>query len=90
MMFQKVVQIYFCRSDYETYALPVCINSLWKLLWRWYFNFNRIVPGTIRSVLNNERPVIRSNGTMIRDYLYIEDGTEAYITLAEQLKKSKY
>jgi CDP-glucose 4,6-dehydratase len=50
-------------------------------------NFNRIIPGTIRSILHKERPVIRSDGTMIRDYFYIEDGAEAYITLAEQIKE---
>ncbi|MFM7594264.1 MAG: NAD-dependent epimerase/dehydratase family protein [Isosphaeraceae bacterium] len=48
-------------------------------------NWNRIVPGTIRSILRGERPVIRSDGKFIRDYFYVEDGAHAYMTLAEQL-----
>src|SRR5205807_1025703 len=42
---------------------------------------------TIRSVLRNESPVIRSDGKYIRDYLYVEDGSAAYMLLAEQLAK---
>ena len=48
-------------------------------------NWNRIVPGTIRSVLRGERPVIRSDGQFVRDYFYVEDGADAYMTLAEAL-----
>ena len=49
-------------------------------------NWNRIVPGTIRSVLRGERPVIRSDGQYVRDYFYVEDGAAAYMLLAEQLR----
>ena len=48
-------------------------------------NWNRIVPGTIRSVLRGERPVIRSDGQFVRDYFYVEDGAAAYMLLAERL-----
>jgi CDP-glucose 4,6-dehydratase len=48
-------------------------------------NWNRVVPGTIRSVLHGERPVIRSDGTFVRDYFYVEDGAEVYTLLAERL-----
>jgi CDP-glucose 4,6-dehydratase len=48
-------------------------------------NWNRIVPGTIRSILRGERPVIRSDGKYVRDYFYVEDGAAAYMLLAEQL-----
>jgi CDP-glucose 4,6-dehydratase len=43
------------------------------------------VPGTIRSLLQGERPVIRSDGSPIRDYLYVQDAAEAYVQLAERL-----
>lgn len=76
-----------CRSYYETYELPVCVTRCGNFYGGGDLNFNRIVPGTIRSVLKNERPVIRSDGKMVRDYFYIEDGAEAYITLAEQIKE---
>ena len=48
-------------------------------------NWNRIVPGTIRSVLRGQRPIIRSDGQFVRDYFYVEDGAAAYMLLAEQL-----
>jgi len=49
-------------------------------------NWNRIVPGTIRSVLRGEQPQIRSDGEFVRDYFYVEDGAAAYMLLAEQLR----
>jgi CDP-glucose 4,6-dehydratase len=48
-------------------------------------NWNRIVPGTIRSVLRGEAPVIRSDGQYVRDYFYVEDAAAAYMLLAERL-----
>ena len=48
-------------------------------------NFNRLIPGTIRSVLHDEAPIIRSDGTFIRDYFYVRDAVEAYLQLAERL-----
>ena len=48
-------------------------------------NWNRIVPGTIRSVLRGQRPVIRSDGQFVRDYFYVEDGAAAYMLLAESM-----
>ncbi len=52
-------------------------------------NFNRIVPETIRSIRNNERPIIRSDGKFVRDYFYIKDAVEAYLLLAKKMEKSK-
>ena len=43
------------------------------------------MPGTIRSVLRGERPIIRSDGQFVRDYFYVEDGAAAYMLLAERL-----
>ncbi|MGF7119209.1 GDP-mannose 4,6-dehydratase [Methanobacterium oryzae] len=74
-----------CSSYYETYELPVCVTRCGNFYGGGDLNFNRIVPGTIRSVLKNERPLIRSDGTMIRDYFYIEDGAAAYMLLAEKM-----
>ena len=48
-------------------------------------NFNRIVPGTIRSVLDKKPVIIRSDGSFVRDYLYIEDAVDAYLLLAERM-----
>lgn len=78
-----------CRSYYETYDLPVCITRCGNFYGGGDLNFNRIVPGTIRSILRNQRPIIRSDGSMIRDYFYIEDGVGAYLTLAEKMDNPK-
>jgi CDP-glucose 4,6-dehydratase len=74
-----------CRSYYETYRLPVCVTRCGNFYGSGDLNFNRIVPGTIRSIFNSERPVIRGDGLSIRDYFYIEDGVEAYMMLAEKM-----
>lgn len=68
-----------------TYGLPVAITRCGNFYGGGDLNWNRIVPGTIRSALRSERPVIRSDGTLVRDYLYVEDGVSAYLTLAEAL-----
>jgi CDP-glucose 4,6-dehydratase len=69
----------------KTYQLPVCITRCGNFYGGGDLNWNRIVPGTIRSILRGERPVIRSDGSYIRDYFYVEDGAAAYTLLAEQL-----
>jgi CDP-glucose 4,6-dehydratase len=69
----------------HTYDSPVVITRCGNFYGGGDLNLNRIVPGTIRSVLRGERPVIRSNGQFVRDYFYVEDGVGAYLLLAEQL-----
>jgi CDP-glucose 4,6-dehydratase len=69
----------------KTYALPVCITRCGNFYGGGDLNWNRIVPGTIRSVLRGERPVIRSDGRLIRDYFYVQDGVNAYLLLAERM-----
>jgi CDP-glucose 4,6-dehydratase len=68
-----------------TYGLPIAITRCGNFYGPGDLNWNRIVPGTIRSVLRGERPVIRSDGLNIRDYFYVEDGAAAYLMLAEKL-----
>lgn len=69
----------------NTYALPVVITRCGNFYGGGDLNWNRIVPGTIHSVLRSQRPVIRSDGRYTRDYFYIEDGAAAYLHLAERL-----
>ncbi len=66
-----------------TYNLPVAITRCGNFYGGGDLNWNRLVPGTIRSALRGERPVLRSDGSLIRDYFYVEDGAMAYLTLAE-------
>ena len=77
-----------CRSYYESYGLPVCVTRCGNFYGGGDLNFNRIIPGTIRSILNNDPPVIRSDGSFIRDYFYIEDAVLAYLLLAEKMDDS--
>ena len=69
----------------NTYGLNVGITRCGNFYGGGDLNWNRIVPGTIRSIVNHERPVIRSDGRFIRDYFYVEDGAAAYMLLAEKM-----
>jgi CDP-glucose 4,6-dehydratase len=73
----------------NTYGLPVAVTRCGNFYGGGDLNFSRIVPGTIRSVLRNERPIIRSNGQYIRDYFYVEDGAAAYMRLAEMMANER-
>ncbi len=68
-----------------TYGLPVIITRCGNFYGGGDLNWNRIVPGTIRSILHGVAPIIRSNGQFVRDYFYVEDGAAAYTLLAEKL-----
>lgn len=74
------------QAYHKTYGLPVCITRCGNLYGEGDTNFNRIIPQTIRSVIRGEAPVIRSDGTFIRDYFYVEDAVSAYMFLAEKLE----
>lgn len=69
----------------RTYELPVAITRCGNFYGGGDLNWNRIVPGSIRSVLRGERPIIRSDGKFVRDYFYAEDGAACYMLLAEKL-----
>lgn len=68
-----------------SFGMPVVVTRCGNFYGGGDLNWNRIVPGTIRSVLREQRPLIRSDGTYVRDYFYVEDGAAAYMCLAEQL-----
>ena len=69
----------------KSYDLPVAITRCGNFYGGGDLNWNRIIPGTIRSILRGQAPIIRSDGEYIRDYFYVEDGAAAYMLLAEQL-----
>ncbi len=73
---------------YSHYKLPVCVTRCGNLFGGGDLNFNRIIPGTIRSALNNEAPVIRSDGKYVRDYFYVKDAVDAYMHLAENMDRT--
>ena len=71
-----------------TYDLPVAVTRCGNFYGPGDLNWNRIVPGTIRSVIRGQRPIIRSDGTYIRDYFYAEDGALANILLAQKVNEN--
>lgn len=77
------------QSYAHSFDLPVTISRCGNFYGPGDLNWNRIVPGTIRSLLKNERPVVRSDGSFVRDYLYVEDGADAYLTLAEKMAEDQ-
>ena len=73
------------RSYFESYGLPVCVTRCGNFFGGGDLNWNRLVPGAIRSLLAGEAPVLRSTGRELRDYFYVRDGAMAYIHLAERM-----
>ena len=71
------------QSYAMSYGLPIAIARCGNIYGPGDLHWSRIVPGTIRSLLRNELPVIRSDGTPVRDYLYVDDAVEAYVRLSE-------
>jgi CDP-glucose 4,6-dehydratase len=65
-----------------TYDLPVVVTRCGNLYGGGDLNFNRLIPGSIRDALAGRRPTLRSDGTPLRDYLYVEDAADAYMSLA--------
>ncbi|MCJ7444966.1 MAG: GDP-mannose 4,6-dehydratase [Methanotrichaceae archaeon] len=76
------------QAYYHTYKLPMCITRCGNFYGGGDLNFNRIIPGTIRSILFNQRPTIRSDGNYIRDYIYVMDAVNAYLLLARKMEDS--
>jgi CDP-glucose 4,6-dehydratase len=69
----------------KSYGMPIAITRCGNFYGGGDLNWNRIVPGTIRSIMRGQPPVIRSDGSFVRDYFYVEDGAAAYMLLAERL-----
>ncbi len=83
----KICAELLSRTYLDTYGLPVAILRASNTYGGGDLNFSRIIPGAIKSVLNNRDPVIRGDGASLRDFIYIADIVHAYLTLAESLHK---
>jgi CDP-glucose 4,6-dehydratase len=75
------------RSYAHTFGLPVAVTRFGNVFGGGDFNFSRLIPGTVEALLAGERPVIRSNGLMERDFLYAEDAVTAYLAVADSLDR---
>jgi CDP-glucose 4,6-dehydratase len=73
------------QSFAHTFGLAIAVTRCSNLFGGGDLSWNRLIPGTIRSVLNGEQPVIRSDGSFRRDYLYVADAVRGYLMLAEKL-----
>lgn len=77
------------QTYYHTYKLPVAITRCGNIYGGGDLNWSRIIPGTIQSLFAGNRPIIRSDGTYIRDYIYVKDVVKAYMCLASCLDDIK-
>src|SRR5262252_3346592 len=75
------------QSYARTYGMPVAVTRCGNFYGGGDLNWNRIIPGTIRSVLRGQRPLIRSDVQYSRDYFYVEDGAAAYMLLGEEVHR---
>jgi CDP-glucose 4,6-dehydratase len=73
------------QSYYHSYRVPVAVTRCGNLYGAGDLNFSRLIPGTIRSALRGESPIIRSDGRYVREYFYVRDAVGAYLRLAEAL-----
>ncbi len=78
------------RSYAHTYSLPIAVTRLANIYGPGDVNWSRLVPDTARALAAGERPVIRSDGTPERDYLYVEDAVEAYLAIAASLDRPQF
>lgn len=75
------------QAYYHTYGLPVVVARCGNIYGGGDTNWSRLIPGTIRSLYHGERPVLRSDGTFARDYVYVQDAVDAYMVMAEALNR---
>ena len=73
------------RSYWHTYGLPVAVTRFANLYGGGDRNFSRLIPETVTAVLDGRRPIIRSDGSPERDFLYVEDAASAYLAIARAL-----
>ena len=83
----KLCTDFLTRSYVVTYGLPATIARCGNIYGGGDLNWDRIVPGTIRSLLNGERPILRSDGLATRDYVYVKEVAAAYLLLAEHVER---
>ncbi len=78
-----------CNAYFKTYDTPVVTTRFGNIYGPGDLNFNRIIPSAIKAGLKDETLEIRSDGKMIRDYVYVKDVVSGYLVLAENIEKTK-
>ena len=77
------------NTYFHTYGLPVAITRCGNIYGPGDFNFSRIIPDAMRSIIFDKTLKIRSDGTFVRDYVYVDDIIDGYIRIAELMKKKR-
>ncbi len=85
----KVCTDVLARSYAHSYGLPVAVTRFANIYGPGDMNLSRIIPGTILSVLRAEAPIIRSDGTPLREFVYVDDVARGYLMLAEQIETAR-
>ena len=75
------------QAYYKSFGMPIAISRCGNVYGGGDLNFNRLIPGTIRDAIKGRAPLIRSDGKHIRDYIFVKDVVNAYITLAENIER---
>ncbi len=78
------------RSYATTFGMPVAVTRLANVYGPGDVNWARVIPDTARALIRGERPVIRSDGTPERDYIYVEDAADAYLAVAASLEDARH
>lgn len=77
------------QSYYKTYQLPLAIIRSANIYGPSDYNFDRLIPGCIRSLFFDERPLLRSDGSFMRNYIFVKDVVDGYLSVAEKLQAQK-
>ncbi len=77
------------RSFAHTFQLPIAVTRFANIYGPGDLNLSRIIPGTIVSALRNEPPIIRSDGTPVREFVYVDDVSRGYLLLAERIDEAR-
>ncbi len=77
------------RTYAKSFKLSICVTRFVNIYGPGDVNWDRIIPGTIKSLINNKKPILRSNGKFLRDYLYIDDVIDGYILIGKTMMLSK-
>ncbi|MDH5739578.1 MAG: GDP-mannose 4,6-dehydratase [Nitrospira sp.] len=84
----KASQDHAAQCYGKIYKCPVAITRCGNFFGGYDFNFTRLIPGAIQSILQGDTPILRSNGRFTRDFLYVEDAVDAQLLLAQQLSEN--
>lgn len=77
------------KMYFETYGVPIVVSRFGNIFGPGDSNFNRIIPGIMKALLLNEKLLLRSDGKMIREYLYVKDVANGYLLLADNIDKTR-